>query len=433
MNKQSNARPHGALKGLKVLDLSRVLAGPWATQFFADLGADVWKIEKPTGGDDTRSWGEPINFKRETQNNPNAQVSSDSPNDSELQESISAYFMCANRGKHSVSVDITTEKGQRIVKQLAAKADVLVENFKVGNLGKYGLDYASLSKLNEGLIYCSITGYGQTGTKAKLPGYDAMIQAASGLMSLTGEPGGGPQKTGVAVSDLLTGMYACSGILSALYHRQNTGKGQHLDVALFDTQLACLANQGSQYLATQKSPKRYGNAHPSIAPYQTFQCKDVEIMIAIGNDQQFRVLCEILELNELVGDSRFTSNNERLRNRTLLVEKLSSVLNSRTAPYWASQFTEKGIPCSPVNDLPSAFNERQVKERGMVFELMHEQLGLVPQVANPIKFSTSAIQYNKSAPLLGEDNRKILQGTLKFSENELEELKRLGIIGACPS
>jgi len=395
--------------GLKVLDLSRILAGPWATQMLADYGAEVWKIEKPGQGDDTRAWGGGLSSNGETID-------------------ASAYYLCANRGKYSLSLDIASQQGQQIIRQLLSEADILVENFKLGSLQKYGLDYASLQKDFPRLIYCSITGFGHTGPYAEQAGYDAMIQGSAGLMSITGEKDGAPQKVGVAVSDLATGLYAVSGILAALYHREKTGQGQHIDLALFDTQVACLANQSINYLISGKIPKPMGTSHPSIVPYQAFECADGSIMLAIGNDHQFRNCCQLLKLPELAADKRFASNNQRVKNSLLLTSLLADRLKQNTCDHWISLLAAKQVPCGPINNLEQVFQHPQITARQMQFNFEHDALGKVPQVANPIKFSKTPIVYDKAPPLLGEDNQTILRNKLKLSDSEIEELDRLGII-----
>ncbi len=401
--------PIGPLAGIKVLDLSRILAGPWATQMLADYGAEVWKIEKPGQGDDTRAWGGGLSSHGETID-------------------ASAYFLCANRGKYSLSIDIASEQGQQIIRQLLSEADILVENFKLGSLQKYGLDYASLQKDFPRLIYCSITGFGHTGPYAEQAGYDAMIQASAGLMSINGEAGGEPQKVGVAVSDLSTGLYAVTAILAALYHREKSGQGQQIDLALFDTQVACLANQSINYLVSGNIPKPMGSSHPSIVPYQAMACQDGAIMLAIGNDKQFQVLCQLLNQPQWGDDKRFTSNNQRLKNKSVLLPLLEQELKQNSCQHWLSLLASKKVPCGPINNLKQVFEHPQIAARQMQFDLTHQQLGAVPQVGNPVKFSQTPIEYHKPPPLLGEDTQDILQDKLNFSSSEIAELDRLGII-----
>lgn len=381
----------GPLSGIKVLDLSRILAGPWSTQVLADYGAEVWKIERPIVGDDTRQWGPP--FLKDKNGN-------------DTQES--AYYLSANRGKKSFEVDITTKAGQAKIKQLVQQADILVENYKVGGLKKYGLDYPSLKQVKPDLIYCSITGFGQTGPYANFAGYDAMIQAMGGLMSITGErddlPGGGPQKVGVAAADLMTGMYAVSGILAALFHRERTGEGQQIDIALLDTQVAWLANQASNYLIGGEVPQRLGTAHPNIVPYQAFKVADGHIFLAVGNDRQFKTCCEVLGCAQLSEQTEFKTNAARIKNRDALVSQLSHYFEQRSLEYWLDALSNKHVPCGPINAIDAVFNHPQVNHRDMVVELEHPVAGTVKHVANPVKFSQTPICYHRSAPTLGQDN-----------------------------
>ncbi len=396
------------------MDLSRILAGPWASQLLADFGATVWKIEKPGVGDDTRHWGPPY-------------LNGDSD-----ETTLSAYFVATNRGKHSVCIDFTQKQGQELIIELARKADVLVENFKVGGLSKYGLDYPSLKVLNPALIYCSITGFGQTGPKAHEAGYDAMIQASGGLMSVTGEPesaGGKPQKVGVAVTDLMTGMYATTGILAALNERHATGLGQHIDLSLLDTQIAMLANQGMNYLVSGRIPQRHGNGHPNIVPYQSFSCDDGEILLAVGNDAQFKKACQVLGLNELAADERFSINSSRVKHRSQLVPILAKVFLSEGCQHWLQLLKQAGVPCGPVNNIEQAMTDPQVKHRHMIFEMVGENKQKIPQMANPLKFSKSDLSYQLPPPVLGGSTAYVLVEELAMSEAELGELKAKGVIG----
>lgn len=394
----------GPLKGIKVLDLSRILAGPWASQVLADYGASVWKIERPGCGDDTRHWGPP--YLKDAQGRETAE---------------SAYYLAANRGKQSVTVDITTEEGQQVIRKLAARADVLVENYKVGGLQKYGLDYASLREVNAKLIYCSITGFGQDGPLASRPGYDAMIQAMGGLMSITGEPdelpGGGPQKAGVAVADLMTGMYGVSAILAALYEREQSGLGQHIDLALLDTQVAWLANQASNYLVSGEVPQRMGTAHPNIVPYQALKVKDGFILLAVGNDQQFQRCCAVLGDAELAFDDRFSTNARRVKHRLSLLPKLEALLCTQHLDHWLQALAEANVPCGPINTLDRVFAEPQVRHRQMQFDLPHPSAGKVPMVANPVKFSRSRVEYTQAPPTLGQHTAEVLE-QLKAGQSE---------------
>jgi len=416
----------GPLAGLKVLDLSRVLAGPWATQVLADFGADIWKIENPKGGDDTRQWGDNILLSNaEYCTQPNQQ---NNPKAIEYKGEVTAYYLSANRGKYSLTVNISTAEGQSIIKQLAKKADILVENFKAGNLERYGLDYSSLTKINPKLVYCSITGFGQTGPYAEQPGYDAMIQASAGLMSITGDQSGEPQKVGVAVSDLMTGMYAVTAILAAIHYRNQSGEGQYIDLALFDTQVSWLANQGMSYLTSGEIPERQGSVHPSIVPYQPFKCSDGFIMLAVGNDSQFKQCCRYMDLSNLCDDVRFASNNKRIDHREILTQLLSEKFNLQSTKYWLDLLSKANVPCGPINDLSQVFEHPQIKARNTLFTIHHPQMGEVPQVANPVKFSKTPINYVKAAPTLGEDTKQVLQQELSFSTLEIDELTKLGII-----
>ncbi|TKB43275.1 CaiB/BaiF CoA transferase family protein [Thalassotalea mangrovi] len=379
----------GPLTGVKVLDLSRILAGPWATQVLADYGADVWKIERPGAGDDTRHWGPPyLN------------------GDSGKEAGMSAYYLSANRGKKSICVDITSDEGQSMLREMAKEADIVVENYKVGGLEKYGLDYASLQTVNPRLIYCSITGFGQSGPYANRAGYDAMIQGMGGLMSLTGErddlPGGGPQKVGVAVADLMTGMYAVSGILAALHHRDKTGEGQHIDLALLDTQVSWLANQASNYLVSGEVPSRLGTAHPNIVPYQAMKVQNGHMLLAVGNDKQFRACCDILGCPELPSDPRFMTNADRVEHRDILINFLENRLLNQPLEFWLEHLSAAHVPCGPINTLDKVFDNPQLKHRHIQFELEHPIYGTIPQVGNPVKFSKSKIEYNLAPPGVGE-------------------------------
>ena len=381
----------GPLTGIKVLDLSRILAGPWATQVLADYGAQVYKIERPETGDDTRHWGPPY-------------LKDSTGNDSQE----SAYYLAANRGKHSIAIDISSKEGQQVIKKMVLEADIVVENYKVGGLKKYGLDYLSLSAIKPSIIYCSITGFGQTGPYAERAGYDAMIQAMGGLMSITGEPdqlpGGGPQKVGVAVADLMTGMYAVSAILAALHHKNRTGEGQHIDLALLDTQVAWLANQGSNYLISNEVPQRLGTAHPNIVPYQSVKVKGGHMFLAVGNDRQFAKCCEILGCPELAINPDYQSNEQRVANRDVLINLLEQRFLTQELDYWLEHLSAVQVPCGPINSIDKVFDNPQVKHRNMQFELDHPLAGKVPQVANPVKFSKTPIEYTCAAPMLGADN-----------------------------
>jgi crotonobetainyl-CoA:carnitine CoA-transferase CaiB-like acyl-CoA transferase len=388
----------GPLSSLLVLDLTRVLAGPWCTQNLADLGADVVKIERPGGGDDTRDWGPPF------------------LEQADGTRGDAAYYLGCNRNKRSVVLDITKPLGQRAVRELAAKAAVLVENHKVGGLARYGLDYASLSKLNPGLVYCSITGFGQTGPYRHRPGYDFMIQGLGGLMSVTGErddlPGGGPQKVGVAVSDLMTGMYATTGILAALMHRRETGRGQHVDAALLDTQVAMLANLNMNYLVSGRVPGRMGNAHQNIVPYQTFATRDGHIILAVGNDGQFESYCQAAGLPELAADPRFRRNSDRVSNRAVLVPMLEKAMAARTSDDWLSALEAAGVPAGPINRLDQVFDDPQIRERGLRVPMPHPAAPGLTVVGSPIRLSETPVSYRLPPPLLGADTQDVLADLL---------------------
>ncbi len=399
----------GALAHIRVLDLSRILAGPSSTQILCDLGAEVIKIEHPERGDDTRAWGPPF------LSNP---AKGGAPE--------SAYFLAANRGKKSVAVDITSTRGSALVQQLVKQCDIVVENFKVGGLKKYGLDYESLSAIKPDLIYCSITGFGQTGPYAHRPGYDLMAQAQGGLMSITGErddqPGGGPQKVGVAAADLMTGMYACVSILAALAHREQTGEGQHTDLALLDSQVAMLANQGMFYLVSGESPGRSGNAHATVVPYGTFPVADGEIALAIGNDSQFQRFCKVAGLVETGKDDRFLHNRDRVANRDLLLEQMGAALVTRTRAEWLIALEEVGVPCGPINSVGEAFSDPQVQSRGMCWEVDHPFRSKLQLVANPIHMSRTPPMPQGPPPLLGQHTAAVLSDLLSFGESEIDEL-----------
>ena len=404
----------GALSHLRVLDLSRVLAGPWAGQILADLGAEVIKIERPKVGDDTRHWGPPFLQSAAGENTSEA-----------------AYYLSANRNKQSVTVDFTQAEGQHIVRELAAKSDILIENFKVGGLAAYGLDYAALKQLNPKLIYCSITGFGQDGPYAKRAGYDFMIQGLGGLMSLTGraegEEGAGPVKVGVALTDILTGLYSTAAILAALASREQTGAGQHIDMALLDVQVACLANQAMNYLTTGTSPRRLGNAHPNIVPYQDFPTADGDFILTIGNDGQFRKFCEVAGL-ALADDPRFATNSARVANRGELIPLLRQATVFKTTAEWIGSLEQAGVPCGPINDLAQVFADPQVQARGLRFELPHPLAGSVAQVASPIRLSATPIQHRNAPPLLGEHTEQVLQQWLGLSTEQIAGLRQTGVL-----
>ena len=407
----------GPLAGYRVLDMSRILAGPWAGQMLADLGADVIKIERPTFGDDTRSWGPPYLKDSRGKDTEDA-----------------AYFFCANRGKKSVTVDITCAEGQEIIRQLAERSDVLIENYKVGGLANYGLDYESLSKINPKLVYCSITGFGQTGPYANLPGYDFLIQGMGGLMSVTGEPdnpekeSGGPTKVGVAVTDLFTGLYASNAIQAALIERQSSNIGQYIDLALLDVQTATLANQASNYLVGGVVPERLGNAHPNIVPYQAFPTSDGHIIVAVGNDQQFGRLCGALGEDELANDERFTTNATRVNNRKLLCDVIKQNLKEHGSAHWLERLKLYDVPCGPINTIDQVFEDPQVVAREMVVSAPETRSGAVSMVGNPIKYGRSTSENALAPQQLGESTDQVLRDYLEYSSTKISALRDKSVI-----
>lgn len=410
----------GALSRVKVLDLSRVLAGPWATQVLGDLGAEVIKVERPGTGDDTRGWGPPYVKHRDGGDTTDA-----------------AYFTCTNRNKKSVAIDFTRPEGQALVRELALRADVLVENFKVGGLKQYGLDWDTLHRLNPRLVYCSITGFGQTGPYAKRAGYDFLIQGMGGLMSLTGrpddEPGGGPMKVGVALVDVLTGLYASTAILAALAHRAESGKGQHIDMALLDVQVACLANQAMNFLHGGTDPQRLGNNHPNIVPYQDFPTADGDMILAVGNDGQFASLCRTLERPELSSDPRYATNAARVANRATLVAVLRGRTTQRTTDDWIARLEAAGVPCGPINGLGRVFADPQVLARQLRVDMPHPLAGTLPLVASPIRLSGTPVAYRDPPPLLGQHTRTVLAELLHLDAAALDRLAADQVIGAAGS
>ncbi len=404
----------GPLSHLRVLDLSRVLAGPWAGQTLADLGADVIKVERPGRGDDTRSWGPPY------------------LTDGDGQEtSEAAYFLSANRGKRSITLDLARPEGQRIARDLAAECDILIENYKVGGLAKFGLSYDDLKHSHGHLIYCSITGFGQTGPYADRAGYDFMIQGMSGLMAITGKPdeipGGGPLKVGVAISDLFTGMYVVAAVLAALVHRERGGGGQYIDMALLDCQVAMLANQAMNYLTTGVSPGRLGNAHPNIVPYQAFATADGHIIIAVGNDDQFARFCEAIGRPTLAADPAYADNSSRVKNRAALVAAIAGAIAALNSGPLQAALDAAGVPWGPINDLEQLFADPQVKARGLRVELDHPLAGMVPTVRNPIRYSKTAIEHRAPPPLLGEHTDAVLSEILGLENDEIERLRADGV------
>lgn len=403
----------GALQGIRVLDLSRVLAGPWCGQILADLGAEVIKVERPKVGDDTRMWGPPWMLDQ------HGAVTRES-----------GYYQCANRNKYSVAIDIASQQGQALLQDMVKTADVLIENYKAGSLEKYGLDYAALAQLNPQLVYCSITGFGQTGPRAEEPGYDFIIQGMSGLMSITGEKNEvsatGAQKVGVAVVDIQTGLYATIAIQAALLARQHTGRGQHIDLSLLDVQVAGLANQGMNYLTTGISPQRMGNTHPNIVPYQTFKAKDKEFIIACGNDKQFKDLCVAIGLAELVLEKKFQSNHDRVKHRDALIALLSIHFLTQTADVWVNKIHAVKVPVGLINSIEDAFHEPQIQARNMLVEVKHPLNEQFKMIASPLKLSDTPVEYQHAAPQLGEHTQQILA---QFrTQAELVELQAQGVI-----
>jgi formyl-CoA transferase len=405
----------GALSHIRVLDLTRVLAGPWSTQILADLGAEVIKIERPGAGDDTRAWGPP--YLRDTDGNDTKE---------------SAYYLACNRGKKSVTLDLSHPQGQEIVRKLAARSDLLVENYKVGGLKQYELDYERLRTVNPRLIYCSITGFGQTGPYAQKAGYDFIIQAMGGMMSITGErddvPGGGPQKVGVAVSDLMTGMYATVAMLAALAHRERTGEGQYIDMALLDSAVAMVANLGSNYLVSGHVPGRMGNAHQNIVPYEVFATADGHMILAVGNDNQFGKFCAIAGRPELAQDPRFATNPERVRNRAIIVPIVAQIMRTRATREWLDALEPAGVPVGPINTLAQVFDDPQVQARAMRVEAPHPLAGTVPMVGSPMKLSATPVEYGAAPPTLGQHTLEVIADVLAMTPDQIEGLKRAGVI-----
>jgi crotonobetainyl-CoA:carnitine CoA-transferase CaiB-like acyl-CoA transferase len=405
----------GPLSHIRVLDLSRVLAAPWTGQNLADLGAEVIKVERPRKGDDSRAFGPP--WLKDGNGKDTAE---------------SAYFAAANRGKKSITLDLARPEGQQIVRDLAARSDVLLENYKFGDLARYGLAYEDLRKINPRLIYCSVTGFGQTGPYRERPGYDFMIQGMGGLMSVTGErddlPGGGPQRAGVPVVDIMTGMYASIAVCAAIAHRAETGIGQHLDLALLDTQVAFLANQAMNYLATGEAPQRLGNAHPNIVPYQSFKTADGDIILACGNDNLFNKFCEVAGCQELTRDTRFATNTKRVENRAAITEILAAIFKKRTTRDWVSALEAAGVANGPINNLKQVFEEPQVVARGMRIDLPHPTAGTVPLVASPMRFSATPLEHKLPPPTLGQHTDEILRDVLGFDKTKIAQLHSAGVV-----
>ncbi len=403
-----------ALGNIRVLDMSRVLAGPFLAQNLADLGADVIKVERPGHGDESRTF--PPHLR-----------------DPKGHETIdSAYFSSVNRGKRSITIDIAKPRGQELVRALAANVDVLIENYKVGTLKRYGLDYEAIRNINPRIVYCSITGFGQTGPYRQRPGYDYVFQAMSGLMSLTGErddlPGGGPVKVGVAICDVITGIYSSFAVSAALLHRERTGVGQHIDMSLFDVQVAAISHINMNYLVSGAIPPRMGSGHPSIVPYQVFDAADGKFVLAVGNDGQFAKLCEVIGRSDLPADNRFRTNVARVRNRDLLIPQLSATFRQQPVTHWSESLLAVGVPCGPINDLKQVFNDPHLQSRGMHRQIAHPRAGTMPMLSNPIRFSMTPATYDKAPPALGEHTHSILAGELGIGPEEIERLAAERII-----
>ncbi|WP_367353190.1 CaiB/BaiF CoA transferase family protein [Achromobacter animicus] len=402
------------LSNLKVLDLSRILAGPWASQILADLGADVIKVERPGQGDDTRSWGPPFLKDEQGQDTKDG-----------------AYFIATNRGKRSITLDLQTPEGQALVKELCRDADVVLENYKVGTLARMGLDYDTLSKINPRLVYCSVTGFGQTGPRAAEPAYDFLIQAMGGLMSVTGErddkPGGGPQKVGVPIVDLTTGVYAALGIVAALLRRAQTGQGEYIDVAMLDVQVGLLANQAMNFLLGNKVPRRTGTAHPNIQPQRTFACADGDIVIVVGNDGQFATLCDMLGQPALAQDPRFITNSQRVRNQDTLDPILDAIFVTQPRAHWLAALKKAGVPAGSINTVPEVFEDPQVVHRAMLRRLPHPAAGSVPQVMNPLRFGSATLRADAAPPQLGQHTADVL-AELGLSAEQIQDYRDRKII-----
>ena len=410
-----DTRPRGALSHLRVLDLSRVLAGPWAAQTLGDLGADIIKVERPETGDDTRRWGPP--YLKDAQGEPTRDA---------------AYYLCTNRNKKSIAIDLSTPEGQQLVRELVLHCDVLIENFKVGSLQQYGLDFEALQAIHPRLVYCSVTGFGQTGPYAQRAGYDFLIQGMGGLMSITGHPdgtpGAGPMKVGVALTDILTGLYASTSILAALQAREVTGRGQHIDLALLDVGVACLANQSMNYLHSGVAPQRMGNAHPNTVPYQDFPTADGYMILAVGNDGQFARFCKAAGRPEWAEDARFASNAGRVQNRVALIELMRALTVTRSTREWVDLLESVGVPCGPINTLADVFEDPQVKARGMQIHMDHAVSDDVPLVASPIRMSDTPVQYRHAPPLLGQHTREVLGQILDLNGETMDRLFEKGVL-----
>jgi formyl-CoA transferase len=405
----------GPLSHIRVLDLTRVLAGPWCAQNLADLGAEVIKVERPKKGDDSRAFGPPWLKDKEGR-----------------ETNVAGYFLAANRGKKSITIDISKKEGADIVRELAKRADVVLENYKSGDLVRYGLGYEDLKAINPRIIYCSITGFGQTGPYREKPGYDFMVQGMGGFMSVTGErdnkPGGGPQRAGVPIVDIMTGMYSTVAVCAAIAHREKSGTGQFIDMALLDTQVAILANQAMNYLVSGEPPGRLGNTHPNIVPYQTVKTKDGDIIVACGNDNLFTRFCQATNAPELLKDPRFATNGARVDNRDVLDELLIPIMAKKTTAEWVETLEAAGVPCGPINNLKEVFDNPQVKARGLRVELQHPKVGQVSVVRSPMRFSETPVEHALPPPLLGEHTDEVLAKTLEKSPEEIARLKAAGIV-----
>lgn len=414
MEDAARMKASGPLSHIRVLDLSRIMAGPWASQILADLGADVIKVERPGAGDDTRAWGPPFLEDADGKATGN-----------------SGYFLCVNRGKRSITLNLDTPEGQNIVRALAARSDVLLENYKVGTLQKFNLGPEQLREINPRLIYASVTGFGQTGPRSHQAAYDFMIQALGGLMSVTGErddrPGGGPQKVGVPIVDLMTGMYTTVGILAALARREQTGRGDCIDIAMLDVQAAFLANQSMNYLISGKPPKRAGNSHPNIQPQDVFPCRDGHIALAVGNDGQFVKFCEAIAQPQLATDTRFAKNADRVRNVAELTALISTALRTGTMQVWDAKLSKAGVPCAPINAVPDVFNDPQLVHRQMLQQVPHPLTGTVPQVVSPLRFTEAPLSFERAPPLLGQHTADVLN-ELGIAAGEQSDLQRRGVI-----
>ncbi len=410
MTKKTNTGP---LKGLRILDMSRILAGPTCTQMLGDLGADVIKVERPGEGDDTRKWGPP--YIKDLNGNDTTE---------------SAYYLSANRNKRSLTVDISSLEGQELIRKLAGKSDVLIENYKVGGLKKYGLDFEKVNKEFPDLIYCSISGFGQTGPKSHRPGYDFMIQAMGGIMSVTGEPDGSPMKVGVGIADVMCGMYAAVSILAAIRHREQGGKGQHIDLALLDSQAAWLINSGLNYLTSRQDQYRLGNAHPNVVPYQVFQTSDSFFVLAVGNNKQFKKFCEFAGVPKLGDDTRFRTNKDRVQNRDALVELINDLTKKFSTSYWLEELEKLQVPCGPVNTIRDVFDDSQIQHRGMEISMSHHLSGngKVSLIGSPVKMSETPVSYRCAPPTLGQHTDEILEEILGMDESEREVLAMKKVI-----